>query len=474
VSAYLAFDLGASSGRAILGTLNHGRIGLDEIHRFTTPLIERGDHLTWDIDALWDEVRLGLDRAHREVPDLRSVSVDSWAVDYVPVGPGGDALRHPYSYRDPRTRGRLTQVLSRVPPAELYRRTGIQLLEINTIYQLMADLDEEPEMLAKTSCRLTIADYLLYRMSGRAGIERTMASTTQLMGIDGNWDMDLLRRVGLPTTGWPEIIPSGTVLGGLAAWPAPDEDAPLVIASCSHDTAAAVAAVPASDEPGWAYLSSGTWSLMGVERREPILTDRAREENFTNEAGLDDTFRVLKNLTGLWVLQECEREWRAADSSFDTAQVQREAASVSSPTHVLDLNDPRLAERGNMQGKLLTCCRELGVHPPETRAELVRLIVASLAVSHGAALRRLEDVIERRIDVLHVVGGGSQNELLCDLTAKECGCRVVAGPAEATAIGNLLVQARTLGDLPEGSTLRDVVRASTELRAYHPARIEIP
>lgn len=467
VSQYLAFDLGASSGRAILGTLHGDRMTLDELHRFATPLVDRDGQLFWDIDALWDEVRHGLDEALRAAPMLRSVSVDSWAVDYVPIGPAGRPLRDARAYRDPRTRGRLEQALANVPADELYRRTGIQLLEINTLYQLLADLDEEPELLRDTTHRLPIADYLLYRLTGRAAVERTMASTTQLMDVStGEWASDLIRRFGLPDTGWPEIVPPGTVLDPLAI----QGDAPVVIAGCSHDTAAAVAAVPAlPNDDAWAYLSSGTWSLLGIERGEPILTDAALRAKFTNEAGLDGTVRFLKNLTGLWVVQECERAWLAEGDEMDSATLIEEAAAAPPAPGVLDLNDARFAERGDMPNKLLAACRDIGIPAPSRRGELLRLIFESLAAGYARALRELEQVIAGRIEVLHVVGGGSQNRLLCQLTANACARRVVAGPAEATALGNLLIQAWTLGDLPAGLSIRDVARASSELQAYDPA-----
>lgn len=500
---YLAFDLGASSGRAILGTLHGDRMTLDELHRFTTPLVDRDGRLFWDLDALWDEVRRGLDEALRVAPELRSISVDSWAVDYVPIGHDASAadrpLRDARAYRDPRTRGRLEQALAVVPADELYRRTGIQLLEINTLYQLLADLEEEPELLRETTYRLPIADYLLYRLSGRAAVERTMASTTQLMDVHtGAWAMDLIRRFGLPDTGWPEIVPPGTVLGplvtsGRALHTPPGRahhaggrrassssprlraaDGPAVIAGCSHDTAAAVAAVPASRAGApWAFLSSGTWSLLGVERAVPILNDAAMRANFTNEAGLDGTVRFLKNLTGLWVLQECERAWLAegdGDGHHDASALIAEAAAAAAPAAVLDLNDARFAERSDMPSTLRAACNEIGIAAPNTRAELVRLVLESLAAGYARALGELEKVVEARIEVLHVLGGGSMNRFLCQLTAEACGRRVVAGPAEAAALGNLLVQARTLGDLPPGLSIRDVARASSDLHEYYPAR----
>jgi rhamnulokinase len=469
-ASYLAFDLGASSGRAMLGTLEDGRIELEEVHRFPTPLVEREGVLYWDIEALWGELRHSLEQALRRAPGLRSVSVDSWAVDYVPVDEKGKLLRLPYCYRDPRTRGRMEQAFERVPAEELYGRTGIQFLEFNTVYQLLADRDEEPELLGRTANRLLIADYLLFRLSGRPAVERTNASTTQLLDVEtGEWAMDLVRRLGLPETGWPEVVAPGTVLGPLIVGADEATRSPRVIASCSHDTACAVAAVPADPHgPAWAYLSSGTWSLLGVELAEPVLTDAAREANFTNEAGLDGSVRFLKNLTGLWVLQECEREWREAGERFDTETLIAEAEAANPPAGLVDLDDPRLGERGGMQGRLLACCRDSGVPEPRTRGETVRLVLESLAAGYARSLGQMERIIGRAVERLHVVGGGSRNALLCRLTAERCGCTVIAGPAEATALGNLLVQARALGDLPPSSSIRDVVRASCELREFHP------
>jgi rhamnulokinase len=475
-TSYLAVDLGASSGRAVLGTLAGGRMSLREVHRFATPLTEDGGRLFWNLELLWAEVSRGVALALSIEPRLRSVSVDSWAVDYVPLDARGEPLRAPYSYRDPRTRGRMAEAHARVPAGELYARTGIQMLELNTIYQLLADRAEEWELLQRTRQRLTIADYLLYRLSGRAAIERTMASTTQLLDLaSGEWATDLLERLGLPATGWPEVVEPGTVLGRLRTSEAGETGAPLVIASCSHDTAAAVAAVPAeTNGPGWAYLSSGTWSLLGAELTAPVLTDAALAANFTNEAGLDGTVRFLRNLTGFWVLQECERQWRAEGAVFDHPTLVAEAGAAPPSAGLLDLDDSRLAERGDMLQRLRECCRDAQLAWPATRGGVVRLVLESLAARYAAALRELEALTGSAVEMLHVVGGGAQNALLCQMTADACGCRVVAGPAEATAFGNLLVQARALGDLPAGLSLRDVVRASSTLRVHEPSRIRVP
>ena len=317
--SYLGFDLGASSGRAVVGTLVDGRLSMREVHRFQTPVTDANGHLYWDLEALCNEVAVGIARAREEAPDLCSVSVDSWALDYVPLDAGDSPLRDPYCYRDPRTRGLLPEMFDRVPAADLYARTGIQMMEINTSVQMVAEVEEEPAAVQRTRRRLFVADYLNYRMSGRAVAERSMASTTQLMNIrTGEWDVDLMQRLGIPDDQWPEIVAPGTRLGylqltsdGAAHFAGPSEtgvttDSDIaVIAGCSHDTAAAVAAVPADETgPDWAYICSGTWSLLGTECTEPVVTEEARAANFTNEAGLDGSIRFLKNLTGFWVQQE--------------------------------------------------------------------------------------------------------------------------------------------------------------------------
>ena len=480
--SYLAFDLGASSGRAVVGTLDGDRVRLSEVHRFRTPLVERGGagggRLVWDLDALWHEVRTGLTLALQLAPGLRSVSVDSWAVDYVPLGEGGEALRDPYAYRDERTRGWMARVLERVPAAALYGRTGIQFLEFNTVFQVAADLALEPDVAARTETRLLVADYLLYRLSGVAVAERTMASTTGLLNArTGTWDTETVGAIGDDLARWPRVVEPGTVLGPLHPALVPDGFAgepPVVVAACSHDTAAAVAAVPASGDRPWAYVSSGTWSLVGAELDAPVLTDAARRSGFTNEAGLGGTTRLLKNRTGLWVLEECVREWAEADgerADYDAL----EAAAAASPSagRTLDLDEPAFGRRGGMEATVRAACRERGVPAPPTRGALARLVFESLAEGYRRVLVDLAALTGEAPEVLHVVGGGAYNGTLCQLTADACGLPVVAGPAEATALGTVLVQAHALGDLG-GASVRETVRASPSLRPYHPAPAHVP
>lgn len=468
---YLAFDLGASSGRVLLGSLDGETLRMDEVYRFETPLIEDGERLSWDLQVLEEALLEGLQTGLQAAPTLQSCSVDSWAVDYVPLGTDGEPLRDPYCYRDPRTQEVMDETIRQKGREKIYATTGIQFLPINTLYQVLADQRTEPETVADTAQRLPIADYVHYRFTGRPVTELSMASTTQLMNVHtGEWARDLMLEFNIDPETWPKIVPPTTRLGTLRGGILPDhETSAEVVAGCSHDTACAVAAVPAEDDgASWAYISCGTWSLLGVEREAPLLSDEAREASFTNEIGLDGTVRFLKNLTGLWVLQECERIWDAEGQSFDYDTLQQEADASSFEAAPLNLDDQRFLERGRMPEKIQNYCREHEQPIPEARGDYVRLILKSLAADYRDKLDVLEDLIDDTIEVIHIVGGGARNALLCQWTADATSCRVVAGPSEATAWGNLLIQARTMGGLPSGTSLRDVVRASASLRTYDP------
>ena len=470
-AGYLAVDLGASSGRVVLGTLDGDAMQLEELHRFQTPLIERNRHLYWDIESIWAEIRFALAKSFDTGVEIRSISVDSWAVDYVPLDLHGNALRRPYSYRDPRTAGRMATAIELAGGAEaLFDRTGIQFLELNTLPQIIADIRDEPGLVWETATRLLIAEYFLYRLSGVKVAEATMASTTQLVDArTGEWALELIKAIGDDERRWPRIVPPGTVLGPLlpALVPPGVGRAPAVLACCAHDTASAVAAVPATGERPWAFISSGTWSLVGMELDEPVLGTAAREHGFTNEAGLDGTVRFLKNRAGMWVLEECRREWEEEGTRYGHEALFRTAAESTSLGTVIDLNAPQFAGRGEMVRKLIDACAASGVDAPATHGGFVRLILESLAASHAAALDELEAVTGTRVDDVHVVGGGARNELLNQLTADRTGRRVLAGPEEATVLGNLLVQARALGDLPPGVTVRDAARRSSKITEYH-------
>jgi rhamnulokinase len=355
-----------------------------------------------------------------------------------------------------------------VPAHEIYSLTGIQFLPFNTLYQVLANAENSE--LGNAELLLPIADYFNYRFSNRQASEISLASTTQLMDVnEGQWSRQLLEKLGLAPTMWPEIVESGTRLG-----PALLDPRVEVLATCSHDTASAVAAAPATDSAtSWSYISCGTWSLMGVERPAPLLSEEAREAGFTNEAGLDGTIRFLKNLTGLWVLQECMREWREsgqiewADLEL-AARAELRSGACSSASRNIDLDDPLFLPRGPMEERIHTYCGDHGPGKLESRGEIVLAILSSIAESYRRTLVELERVTGSTYDRIHLFGGGSQNSLLCELTADTCRREVVAGPVEATAMGNLLIQARTMGDLSAGMTVRDVSAASSELRVYLP------
>ena len=468
--SYLAIDLGASTGRAVLGTLDGSAMRMHEIHRFGTPMIERDGHLFWDIDAMWREIEAAVAQAFEIGRPLRSISVDSWAVDYVPLDAKGAALRNPYSYRDPRTAGRLEVAVNLAGgPVALYDRTGIQFLPFNTICQVVADIADEPEVVRQTATRLLIAEYFLYRLSGRRAAEATNASTTQLVDArTGDWATDVLVAIGDDARRWPVIVPPGTALGPLLPELIPPGagDPPVVLASCAHDTAAAVAAVPAASGAPWAFISSGTWSLVGAELASSVRTPEARDAGFTNETGIDGTVRFLKNRAGMWVLEECRREWQSHGVAATYADIVHAAAMAPSTDITVDLNAPEFAGRGGLQRALEGACRAQGVAAPTTPGGVTRLILESLAESHAEAIEQLEALTGVPVDIVHVVGGGALNDFLNQLLADRCGRRVLAGPVEATVLGNLLVQARALGDLPPGVSVRAAARSSTTIREF--------
>jgi len=464
-SEFIAVDLGASNGRVIVGRLDGDSIALEEAYRFSTPSAEIGGHLRWDLDALTAGIREGVERAIRTAPEAKSVSVDSWAVDYVNVDASGRPLGLPYCYRDRRNEGMIDRAFKTISRERLYEITGIQYLPFNTLFQILADQAYEPDGQQDVRNRLLIADYFNHILGGRAVIDLSMASTTHMVDASTqDWSDEILAAFGIGRSTLPEIVPSGTVIGESA-----DHPGVKVIATCSHDTGAAVAAVPADESSdNWAYISSGTWSLIGVELERPVLSMDAMRAGFTNEIGLDGRIRFLKNLSGLWILQECVREWRATRPGLSWAELTEQAAAADVGIHRIDVDDPRFMAPGGMLARLRAYCTEVDVPFPAEPGPVARLLLESLASAYARAVNLVKQVSGRRVEVLHIVGGGAQNELLCQLAANATGCRVTAGPVEATALGNLLVQARTLGDLPHGVSIREVVRRSFAPKTYNP------
>jgi rhamnulokinase len=454
VKRVAAVDLGASSGRVMAGTAGPSLLTVEEVRRFPNGGVRAGPSLYWDILGLYRETLAGI----REAGRLDGVGIDSWAVDYGLLDDRGALLGNPVHYRDPRTDGVLSRVLGKVSARELYDVTGVQQLPFNTLYQLLAEGDR----LEAASTMLLVPDLLNYWLTGSIGAERTNASTTQLYDVRARtWAASLASRVGIPPRLLPPLRDPGTVVG-----PAAELSGVPVVAVGSHDTASAVVAVPASPGTNFAYISSGTWSLAGLELPAPELSDAALAENFTNEGGVDGTIRFLRNVMGLWVLSETLRTW----STSDLPGLLRAAASSPALAAVVDIDAPAFLPPGDMPARLAAACRATGQAPPADRAAVVRCIVDSLALAHRRAIHAASRVSGRQVDVLHLVGGGARNELLCQSTADACGVPVLAGPVEAAALGNVLVQARALGeDLPDLAAMRALVRETQEIRRYEPS-----
>ena len=464
---YLACDLGAESGRLMLGTLEGGRIQLEELHRFPNNPVKDGTALHWNMDGLFAGLKVGLKKAAARRLPIASISTDSWGVDYILYDERGEIMNPVWHYRDARTARGVEAVRGRVDWPTIYAETGIQFMPLNTIYQLAA---EPPERLRQAKRILLVGDAFNYLCSGVAKNEVSLASTTQLYNPrTRTWSRELLAALGLSDEMFGAIVPSGTKLGKLKPELAAECGLPQieVVASCSHDTGAAVAAVPSLGED-WAYLSSGTWSLMGVERAQPVITDQGRDLNFTNEIGCGGTVRLLKNIVGLWLVQECRREWAAQGREYDYATLTELAAEAKPFASLINPADPRFAGPGQMPAKFASFCAETGQPAPAAPGAFVRCAFESLALNYRLVFRELEQLTGRRIAQLNIVGGGSKNALLNQFAANSLQTRVLAGPTECTALGNILVQAIAQGHLPSLAAAREVVKNSFEVTRFEP------
>lgn len=466
---YLACDLGAESGRLMLGTLDQGRLSLQELHRFANGAQEENGSLVWDIQHLLRELYRGLSCAAKQDLTVDSISTDSWGVDYVLLDENSKIIPPTYCYRDPRMEQGVKKVLRQVDWPSLFAETGIQFMPINTIFQLAA---EPQERLQKARAILGIGDAFNFFLSGKPWAEQSLASTTQLYNPRTHrWSQALLDTLQFPASLFPPVVPSGTRLGQVR--PEIVSETGLgsntqVIATCSHDTGAAVAAVPAQGD-SWAYLSSGTWSLMGIECAQPVINDTCRDLNFTNEIGHDRTVRLLKNIVGLWMIQECRREWAAGGQNYDYETLTKLAAEAEPFSAILNCADQRFVGAGQMPQKIAEFCRETNQPPPQSPGDFTRCILESLALLYAHTLKKLEILKGSKIERLHIVGGGSRNRLLNQFTANATGRRIVAGPAEATALGNVLVQAITMGHITHLTEGRKIVRDSSSLEMFEPA-----
>jgi len=469
--AHVAIDLGASGGRVMVGRFGAGgRVELHEAHRFANGGVRVGDTLHWDALRIWSEIRVGLARvAQIARGPIVSVGVDTWGVDFGLLDRDGRLLSAPVHYRDRRTEGGVERLLAQVPAARLYDRTGIEILPINTLVQLRALVDRDDPSL-KIAERLAMMPDLMHGwLSGVVATERTIASTTQLLGLDGAWATDLAEEAGVPGQLLGRLVDPGTVLGPLLPWLAEEsglDPALQVVAPAGHDTACAVAASDGLETA--AYLSSGTWSLMGALSDAPVTTERARVAGFTNERAAGGDVRLQRNLAGLWPLQACLRRWRADGHDLDWDEVIARADAAPADGPLVDLSDPAFLAPPDMEAALQGWCRDRGQRPPSGVGEVARCCLESLALAHRGALRDLEQVAGRRFDALRVVGGGSRNDLLAQWTADACGVPAIAGPVEATALGNVLVQAVAMGTVASLDEGRERIAASTPRRRFAP------
>lgn len=466
---YLAFDLGAESGRAMLGTVTAGRIAVEELNRFPNTPVRVFDALYWDTLRLWHEIQRGLAIAGRERHlSPAGIGIDTWGVDFALLGPDGALADNPRHYRDARTNGVMDKVFAIVPRAEVFAETGIQFMQLNSLYQFYALKLAGSPALASARTLLFIPDLLNYWLTGVARSERTIASTSQFYDPRRKtWATDLLARLGLPAQILPEIVDPGARLGTLL--PSVAEAAGLgavpVYATGCHDTASAVAAVPAGGG-NWCYISSGTWSLMGAELDEPVINDQVLGQNLTNEIGAGGKVRFLKNIAGMWPLQECRRAWALEGREYTYEELARLAGEAKPFSAII--NPDAFPEPGDMPRRIAGYCRAAGQNAPETPGEFARTILEGLALRYRQVLESLEVLVGRRFDVIHIVGGGSRNTLLNQFAADATGRTVVAGPGEATAIGNVLIQAMGAGDLGSLADARALVRRSFPLETYQP------
>ena len=469
---YLAVDLGASNGRVLVGRWDGARFDLRELHRFDNGPVAVTGHLYWDALRLWTEIKAGISKhvAHSRGP-VSGLGIDCWGVDFALLDRDGRLLGNPHHYRDPRTDGIMELTLDRVPREAIYAATGIQFMKINTLFQLVSMVRAGDAQLDLAAVMLPIPNLFNYWLSGERLAEYTHATTTQCVDVHRRrWAVELLDRFEIPSRIFPPIVEAGSTIGPLSPEVAAEVGvvAPVpVIAVGSHDTASAVAAIPglAADS---AYISSGTWSLMGVEAAAPVITARSLELGFTNEGGVAGTIRLLKNIAGLWLIQACRRQWQRDGATYSWDDLLAAAERAEPFRSIMDPDIPEFLSPPDMLAAIRGACIRSGQPPPETVGAVVRCSLESLAVRYRATLDELEELVGHRLETIRVVGGGSQNRLLCQLTADACGRPVVAGPAEAAALGNLMVQALATGDLDDVTQGRVAIGSSVKLATYEP------
>lgn len=468
---FLAFDLGAESGRAVLGALAGGRLTVHEVRRFPNTPLPLAGHIHWNVYALLDEMKAAMREAAAAIGCRpSSIGVDTWGVDFGLLARDGSLLGLPFCYRDHRNAGAMEDYFKLVPRPALYEATGIQFMPFNSLFQVYAMVRERSSVLDAAADLLFMPDLFNYFLTGKKAAELTIASTSQFLDPRTKaWIPGLFQAMGLSKKILQDIVEPGTILGRVS------EDIALatglrhvpVVATASHDTAAAVAAVPA-EGPNWAYISSGTWSLVGVEESAPVISAGSLESNFTNEGGVAGTVRFLKNVSGLWLIQGCRKVW-SEDGPVSYEELTRAAAEAPPFAALIDPDDPDFLNPPDMPEAIAAYCRRTGQKPPDTKGALVRSLLESLALKYRFVIDQLRHVLGHPIEKVHIIGGGSRNTLLCQLTADATGLPVVAGPAEATAIGNILVQAMATGRVGSPAEIRSIIRDSFELRTFAPS-----
>ena len=465
---FLAFDLGAESGRGVLGRFDGEHLTLEELHRFPNGGVRVLDSLHWDVLRLWNEMKTTLSICAKKGTSLSGIGIDTWGVDFGLLGRGDVLLGFPYHYRDSRTDGMLEEAFRRLPQATIFEQSGCQFLQINTLYQLLSMAVHRSPLLDAAETFLMIPDLFNFWLTGQKVCEFTDATTTQFYDPrSSGWSREICTALNLPTEILPEVVQPGTQLGTLLPSVAAETGLPEipVIAPACHDTGSAVAAVPVYKD-NWAYISSGTWSLMGIEVPEPIITDQALALNFTNEGGVENTFRFLKNIMGLWLVQECRRTWAKAGDEMSYDEITQLAEDAKPFTALIDPDDDTFLPPGDMPARIVDYCKRTGQTPPSDAGEILRCALESLALKYRWVLEKLEVVGGNAIDVIHIVGGGAQNRILCQFTADATGTPVVAGPIEATAIGNIAVQAIASDLIGSISEAREVIGRSFNVIAY--------
>jgi len=468
---FIAIDLGAESGRVMLATLKNDRVQLRQIHRFVNGPVEQNDTLRWNFRSLMDKICRGIEMTLALEKNIQSIGIDTWGVDYGLLDKDGKLIENPYHYRDNRNNGMMELAFKKMPQDRIYANTGIQFLPFNTLFQLIACKQHSPQVLDKARTLLFMPNLVMYYLCGEICAEYTIASTSQMMNMaTGQWSREILDEFDLPGEILPPIVTPGSKSGVLKSeftkkW---NCDHIPVIAVGTHDSASAVAAVPANTQKKWAYLSSGTWSLMGIESPIPVINKKTEKMNFTNEGGVENTIRLLKNIMGLWLVQQSRHYWAQRGTELDYSKI-TEMASKSRPFQgLIDPDHRSFLSHGKMPEKINNYLRSTGQKQSDDKGQLFRVILESLAVKYHQVMSTLEKLTGENIEVLHIVGGGSQNELLNQFTANATGKKVIAGPIEATVMGNALVQALAAGSINSIETARKIVASSLDLVEYQP------